>query len=580
MKLLLQILVLSLAINANAQSPTFEWARTMGGNQSIARSTAVDNAGNVYTAGTFRDTGDFDSSANTFNLTANGVNDFYITKYSAAGNFIWAKNFGAVQSANTANNDDQHIQIVLDSQGNIVCTGTFLGIGDFDPSAATATLSSATFQSGYVPGNFILKLNGDGNFIWVKKITAYLHCTGDSIFVDNTDEIYLIGNYLYTADLDPGPGVFNVSDSTNMNIYIVKLTANGDFIWGQSLNNNNGEQNQKKITVDANKNVYLCGTFRNTLDLDPGAAVFNVTSNGEKDVFFIKLNNLGNFQWGKSIGGQDNENANDISVDFAGNFYAVGVFAFIVDFDPGAAVFPINASTILTNYLLKLDTNGNFNWALKLGDSVKIPNVANDAQGNVYVSSGFSSLLGPIDADPGPNVYNLTTSPDNDMYFFKLDTNSNFIWAFNYGDGKFRESYDLLIDSNNNMYYCGRFSQGGSQDLVDLNPFAGVNAFSALTSSYMVKLAQPGTLNMEDFNELNKIVTFPNPTSSQINFSFNDNLENASLKITSLLGQTVLEKQNLSGNNLSFDVSDLATGMYVVTINNGGLVSNSKFIKE
>ena len=85
---------------------------------------------------------------------------------------------------------------------------------------------------------------------------------------------------------------------------------------------------------------------------------------------------------------------------------------------------------------------------------------------------------------------------------------------------------------------------------------------------------------MENFNELNKVVTYPNPTSSQINFSFNENLENASVKITSLLGQTVLEKQNLSGNNLSFDVSNLAKGMYVVSVNNGGLVSNSKFIKE
>ena len=73
---------------------------------------------------------------------------------------------------------------------------------------------------------------------------------------------------------------------------------------------------------------------------------------------------------------------------------------------------------------------------------------------------------------------------------------------------------------------------------------------------------------------------FPNPTSSQINFSFNNNLENANVKITSLLGQIVLEKQNLSGTNLSFDVSNLANGLYVVTVNNGDFVSNSKFIKE
>ena len=87
------------------------------------------------------------------------------------------------------------------------------------------------------------------------------------------------------------------------------------------------------------------------------------------------------------------------------------------------------------------------------------------------------------------------------------------------------------------------------------------------------------TLTVQENYKTNFSV-FPNPTSSQINFSFDNNLENANIKITSLLGQTVLEKQNLSGNNLSFDVSNLAKGMYVVTVNNGGLVSNSKFIKE
>ena len=87
------------------------------------------------------------------------------------------------------------------------------------------------------------------------------------------------------------------------------------------------------------------------------------------------------------------------------------------------------------------------------------------------------------------------------------------------------------------------------------------------------------TLSGQEFLKSN-LKIFPNPTSSQINLSFEKNLDDASVKITSLLGQTVLEKQNLSGNNLNFDVSDLASGMYIITVNNSGLVSNSKFIKE
>ena len=576
-KLFFLVLLFSACIQA--QIPVFDWAITLGDYQSGATSIAVDNVGNVYTTGIFKDTGDFDSSSNTFNLTANGANDFYVTKYDSSGNFIWAKNFGAIITSNTFDNDDQNIKLTLDTQGNLIFTGTFLGFGDFDPSAATAIISTSSFSGNYVQGNFILKLDSDANFIWVKKITAYLNCTGDSIFVDNDNEIYLTGNYVYTADLNPGAENYTVISAGSSNIYIVKLASNGDFIWGKSLGNSSGEEDNKTIKVDINKNVYLTGSFRNTLDLDPGLPVFNVISNGEKDAFFIKLNSTGDFQWGKSIGGQDNDRAVDISIDNSGNFFAIGVFAFDVDFDPGLSGFNIDAGAILTNYLLKLDTNGNFNWALKLGNSVKTPNVTNDLQGNIYFSSGFSSLLGPIDADPGPNVFNLSTLPDSDIYFAKLDTNANFIWAFNYGDGQFRETSDLLI-KNDKIYYCGSFDQAGSQNLLDLNPFAGENGFDSITASYVVKLAQPEILNVEILSSKNIIHVYPNPTSTNLNLQSSVNLNNASLKIISLLGQTVFEKQNLSGLDFSFDVSKLSSGLYIIEITQKSHKEILKFIKD
>ena len=104
------------------------------------------------------------------------------------------------------------------------------------------------------------------------------------------------------------------------------------------------------------------------------------------------------------------------------------------------------------------------------------------------------------------------------------------------------------------------------------------NLLIADAGAHNIKMiTQP--LNTNNFSTVN-FKLYPNPTSSQIRLSFENNLENANLKIVSLLGQTVLEKQNLSGNNLNFDVSNLAKGMYVITINDGVLVTNTKFVKE
>jgi hypothetical protein len=87
------------------------------------------------------------------------------------------------------------------------------------------------------------------------------------------------------------------------------------------------------------------------------------------------------------------------------------------------------------------------------------------------------------------------------------------------------------------------------------------------------------TLSNESF-ESKTLKIFPNPASSQINLSFDNSFENASLKITSILGQTVLEKQNISGNNFSFDVSNLSNGTYLVQVKDGSSRSTSKFIKQ
>lgn len=579
MKKLLLATALLFTLANFAQLPTFDWARTFGDYQSEPSSVAVDSNGNVFTAGIFKNTGDFDSGSNTFNLTASGEKEFYVTKYDATGNFIWAKSFGAIAGSSSNTNDDTYIKLTLDSQGNVLLSGTFYGIGDFDPGIGTAMVTSTTFGASYYAGNFILKLDFNGNFVWVKKISAFLNCTSNAIVVDADNEIYVVGNFSFSADLDPGPGNYPVNAVGNSDIYMVKLNANGDFVWGKTIANNNGEQINKNLKVDVNKNVFVSGSYRNTLDLDPGVSIYNVTSNGEKDFFILKLDSSGNFVWGKSIGGTDNDNATDMSLDAVGNLYVVGTFLFTVDFDPGAGSYPLKTTNSpFNNYILKLDTNGNFNWARNLSDAPKPPTVANDSAGNVYVFSGFYSLFGTFDADPGTGVFPLTTSPDNDVYFVKLDPDANFLGAFNYGDGRFRSVIDMVVDNTNKIYYCGYFSQTGSTILVDLNPFEGVNDFSSTTSSFVVKLAQP-TLNTS-INLKSSFYIYPNPTAEDLNIVTTLSLSNATLKIISITGQTVFEKQNLSGTDFNFDVSNLSQGLYIVQLTNGNEVFNSKFIKH
>lgn len=82
----------------------------------------------------------------------------------------------------------------------------------------------------------------------------------------------------------------------------LKTDANGNFVWAKNLNASIGSQGLS-IAVDAVGAVYTMGSNEGTIDLDPGNVVSSATSMGREELFISKLDALGNFLWGKSIGG-------------------------------------------------------------------------------------------------------------------------------------------------------------------------------------------------------------------------------------------------------------------------------------
>ena len=86
---------IDLFISKLDSSGNFIWAKQIGSNGfDVATSVVTDASGNVYVAGYFDQTADFDPNAGTFNLTSAGGSDIFILKLDAAGNFVWVKQIG------------------------------------------------------------------------------------------------------------------------------------------------------------------------------------------------------------------------------------------------------------------------------------------------------------------------------------------------------------------------------------------------------------------------------------------------------------------------------------------------------
>src|SRR3989344_4259138 len=161
---LITIVSIFLTVLGIAQTPAFQWVKSMGGSAGYdeGKSIAVDSSGNIYTIGKFRGTVDFDPGPGVVNLIAAGTDNIFISKLDSAGNFIWAKQMGDGGSGGGTG-----YTIYLDSLGNIYSTGSFFNTVDFDPGAAVFNLSATLGQSAYVS-----KLDSAGNFIWAKQFAA------------------------------------------------------------------------------------------------------------------------------------------------------------------------------------------------------------------------------------------------------------------------------------------------------------------------------------------------------------------------------------------------------------------------
>ena len=573
MKKFLQLFILLFVQFAFSQATTFEWAKSIGGqNFDDANSIVLDLQGNVYITGRFQKfvgtQVDFDPGIGVYNIAAIGQYDAFVVKLDANGQFLWAKNFGGSGAAVTGNG------ITVDSNGNVYTTGTFSYSIDFDPSSSTDFILTAINQFGNAATDmFISKLDSNGNFVWAKRIGSQFFETGVAITNDSNNNLYISGKFAGTVNFNTSGGTSELTGVSSSSGFILKVNSSGNFSWVKSISGA-GVEVVTAISVDILGNVFATGNFGSATDLDTGAPVYNIAGNG---IFVLKLDNSGNFIFAKGFVGNSNLNCTAIKVDASSNIYTTGSFSQTADFDPSPTIYNLTTLTSQDVFLSKLDNLGNFVWAKKIHSTTADVSrtLALDNLGNVYIAPNFSSNIFKI--DNGPQIV-ASTDYSNNMSILKFDT-TGILLAKNFIAGPDGiQTMGIAVDSNYSVYTCGMYTYP-----TDFDPDGLVfNLTSNGQTDFFIskiKLINE-TLSVNQTNTIKSILLFPNPTSSQINLTFENNLENTNVKITSLIGQTVIEKQNLSGNNLTFDVSNLANGIYVVTINNGDLISNLKFIKE
>ncbi|MEQ8303498.1 MAG: T9SS type A sorting domain-containing protein [Cyclobacteriaceae bacterium] len=487
----ISVLMLWLLGSGWLMAQNFEWAAKLGGTDADEGwSITTDASGNVYTAGTFKGTADFNPGAGINQLTSNGQTDFFISKVNASGVYQWAVQFGStgIEGAKPT--------VKTDPSGNVYLAGSFRNTVDFNPGAGTNEL----IANGTSLDGFVVKLNGSGVFQWVKHVTGSSNIITQNLEVDASGNAYVAGNFTGTVNFRPEGAALEETAQASGDSFVMKVSSAGALNWVKIITTNSLVTSYG-IALDASNNVYISGTHYGTVDFDPGANTASLTSTGGTDAFITKWNSDGEYIWAKNFGGttnaigQDDDVANAIAVDHNGNVVTTGFFRGSADFDPGAGVFEITSSGVMDIFVSKLDVNGNFIWATALpgpGNNIGY-DITVDAVGNIYSTGQFG---GQVDFDPGVDFHNLSASgAEFDIYVSKLKSDGSFAAAFKLGSTLRDRGYGISVDADYNIYTTGFFN--GS---FDFDPTAGLfNLSSAgLADAFVLKMSQ--VVNIPDAN--------------------------------------------------------------------------------
>lgn len=412
-----------------------------------------DAMNNILIAGVFNQTSDFDPSAAVVNITGTtSTTPTFLGKYDGNGNYVWVKTLNNIRNKGVTLNN---------SNTNITIFGTFLSstTSDFNPGTPVYNLDITNGT------NYFATYDSSGNFVYAKNIKP----TITNIINNETDGIYLTGNFTGTNDFDPSTGVA-IQFSVLSNGFIAKYDTVGAYVNVKPIGGNKpANLLTNLISTDGTGNVYRVGTLSATFDLDPSSNTYNVSSPLGTGIFISKYSPSGSFIWGNTMPGSIGTSLSIaiMNTDTNGNTYIAG---------------SADANGVLSSFMLKYDSNGNNVWTKQINGTINATRrIVFDALGNFYVSGTITGATA-IDFDPSPFGTNLL-NPNNRqvIYIAKYSPQGEHLWAKTLtqsGSDSYEYLYDFQI-RNNSLYVVGRifgnvinFSPTVSYSNVSDNGFA------------------------------------------------------------------------------------------------------------
>lgn len=449
---------------------------------------------------------------------------------------------------------------------------------------------------------WVIKLNSLGDIQWQKSYGGSDIDNFDSVY-QLTDGTYIISGTSYSnnGDLSGNHG--------SADMWILNLDANGDILW-QKLYGGSEFDGAPSIqqTMDGG---YIVAAYAYSTDGD-------VTQNlGNCDYWILKLNSTGNILWQKSYGGSDVEIPTSIQQTADGGYVVAGE-----TFSNDGDIIGFKGES--DYWVVKLDSNGNFEWQSTLGGSgIEYPDKIQQTDDGGFIVSGYAF------SNDGDVVGNHGAS---DYWVVKLSSTGDIQWkkalggSSNEYNGSIHQTSDggYIVTSYSYSNDGDVFGNHGSTDawVVRLNnsgviqwqkSIGGTNSDAAwriyqtsdggyITAGFsdsndgdvsgnngsydmwIVKLSND-ILSVPDTNNIvSQIQHFFNPRTESIELNMSNLPQgNYNFNITNSAGQIILSNEKFISQlqeKVSFNMEKFVSGIYFVQIFGSKFQYKNKFLRK
>jgi hypothetical protein len=302
---------------------------------------------------------------------------------------------------------------------------------------------------------------------------TYIYSHG--IAIDNSGNVYIAGesDKTWGSPLRAHSETGRCDNSDRCaNMFILKLNSSGEYQWHTYYFTD--YDIAYGVALDSNGNVYVTG-----YSLHSWGTPLHAHSGGMNNIVILKLNSDGQYQWHTYYGG--NEDYGDgIAIDGNDNVYIIGsswdswgspLHAHNGKHNCASLPYPCNNIVIL-----KLNSEGEYQWHTFYGADDYGRAVALDNSGNVYVTGISDQAWGsPLNAHSGGM---------SNIIILKLNSEGEYQWHTFWG-GNRDYGYGIAIDSVDNVYVTGTSSYPWGSPL---------NAHSGSDGDlFILKLSSSGT---------------------------------------------------------------------------------------